>query len=117
MSSNIRVPKTCQQCGKEFTAKTTATLYCSKPCNDKAYKERKRQEKEAAARKNAETPNPQELEAIKAKPFLTVRDVATLLNTSRVTVYTYIKEGRLEATNIGERKTLIKRESIDKLFE
>lgn len=117
MSSNIRITKVCEYCGKEFTAKTTVTQYCSQPCASKAYKRRKMKGKVEEAHRKTKEQLALELEMIKAKEFLTVRDVAKLLNCSRPTVYTYIKEGRLEATNLGERKTLIKRESVDKLFE
>ena len=45
MSSNIRVQRICQFCGKEFTARTTVTKYCSDVCAKRAYKARKRTEK------------------------------------------------------------------------
>jgi endogenous inhibitor of DNA gyrase (YacG/DUF329 family) len=38
MSSNIQVQRICQHCGKEFTARTTKTLYCSHRCNSADYK-------------------------------------------------------------------------------
>jgi excisionase family DNA binding protein len=56
------------------------------------------------------------LELLKAKEFLTVRDVATLLNSSRQTVYNMINAGQINAFNIKLKKTLIKRSEIDKLF-
>jgi excisionase family DNA binding protein len=56
------------------------------------------------------------LDNIKAKEFLTVRDVAILLNSSRQTVYTLISSGSIKAVNIAQRKTMIKRSEIDKLF-
>ena len=39
MASNIKVQKICQQCGKEFTARTTVTRCCGDACAKKAYKE------------------------------------------------------------------------------
>jgi excisionase family DNA binding protein len=54
---------------------------------------------------------------LKAKEFLTVRNVATLLNSSIRTAYRLIQTGKIQAVNISERKTLVKRSEIDKLFE
>lgn len=56
------------------------------------------------------------LEQIKAKEFLTVKDVAILLNCSVRTVYYYIDNGIIEAVNLGQRMTRIKRSTLDKLF-
>ncbi|HBH06588.1 MAG TPA: DNA-binding protein, partial [Flavobacteriales bacterium] len=42
MSSNMRIPKICQECGSDFIAKTTVTQYCSDRCSKRAYKKRKR---------------------------------------------------------------------------
>lgn len=40
MHSKIRLTKTCDNCGNEFTAKTTKTRYCSHRCNKQHYKVR-----------------------------------------------------------------------------
>jgi len=42
MSSNIKVQRICNNCGNEFTAKTTTTLYCSRSCYSAAYKAKQR---------------------------------------------------------------------------
>lgn len=59
----------------------------------------------------------QSLSEIKAKEFLTVRDLSTLCNCSVRTAYRLINSGNIKAVNISQRKTLIKRTEIDKLFE
>lgn len=58
----------------------------------------------------------QNIETIKAKEFLTVRDVSILLNCSIRTAYYLIANGTIKSVNISQRKTLIKRTEIDKLF-
>ena len=58
----------------------------------------------------------QPIEEVKAKAFLTVRDVATLLNSSVRTIYRLIEEGNIRAVNIAQRKTLVKRSEIDRIF-
>ena len=116
MSSKIRVKRICQHCGNEFEARTTVTKYCGDNCAKRAYKVRLREGKIESS--NAETLKivNKPVDDIKAKEFLTVRDVATLLNSSRQTVYTLINTGSIKAVNIAQRKTIIKRSEIDKLF-
>lgn len=117
MSSNIRLQKICQHCGQEFTARTLVTKYCGDLCAKRAYKVRMRsatiQQIESDTKRYASKP----IETIKAKEFLTVRDVATLLNCSVRTAYRIIGMGNIKAVNIAQRKTLVKRSDIDKLFE
>ena len=117
MSSNIEVQRICQNCGNEFTARTTTTLYCSKKCNSAAYKAKIRDGKITISNKETQRIKTQSIEGLKAKEFLTVRDVATLLNSSLRTVYRLIEQGNIKAVNIAQRKTLVKRSDLDKLFE
>ena len=48
--------------------------------------------------------------------FLTVKDVAKLLNSSLPTVYRLINKGMINGVNLAQRKTIIKRSEIDKFF-
>lgn len=116
MSSNIKVQRICQHCGKEFTARTTVTQCCSDDCAKRAYKARQRAAKIQTSNIETLTMKTKPLEEIKAKEFLTVRDVAALLNSSLRTVYRLIEQGNINAVNISQRKTLIRRSNIDKLF-
>ncbi|HRG39228.1 MAG TPA: helix-turn-helix domain-containing protein [Bacteroidia bacterium] len=116
MSSNIRIKRVCQHCGEEFIAKTTSTQYCGQVCSKRAYKKRKREER--IAESNNETVNTKSnLDVIKQKEFLTVRDASVLLSCSIRAVYYFIENKDIKATNLSERKTLIKRSEIDRLFE
>ena len=38
MSSNIFVQRICEECGNEFTARTTVTRFCGDRCAKRAYK-------------------------------------------------------------------------------
>ena len=117
MSSNIKVQRICQHCGNEFTARTTTTLYCSHRCNSAAYKAKIRTGKVEVSNKETQRIKTQPIEELKAKEFLTVRDIATLLNCSVRSVYYYIESGTIRATNLGQRITRVKRSELDKLFE
>ncbi len=117
MSSKIEVQRICQYCEQEFTARTTVTKYCSHKCSQRSYKSRKRTEK--VIKSNTETTliKQQPIEQLKAKEFLTVREVAQLLNCSIRSAYYYIESGTITAVNLGQRMTRVKRSEIDKLFQ
>ena len=117
MSSNIKVQRICQHCGNEFTAQRTTTKYCSHRCNSAAIKAKIRDLKVEGSNKETQRIKSQSIEELKAKEFLTVRDIATLLNCSVRSVYYYIESGTIRATNLGQRITRVKRSELDKLFE
>ena len=117
MSSNIKVQRICQHCGNEFTAKTTSTAYCSLQCNRRAYKAKIRANKVEVSNKETKQVKNRPIEELKAKEFLSVRDVSKLIGCSVRTVYRHIAYGNIKAVNIGQRITRIRRMDIDKLFE
>ena len=117
MSSNIRIEKVCQYCGEVFIAKTTVTKHCSDRCAKRAYKLRKKGEAIERSAKETQRVLNKSLIEIQEKDFLTVRDAAILLSSSRQTIYNLIARGTIKAVNLKERKTLIKRSEIDKLFQ
>jgi excisionase family DNA binding protein len=117
MSSNIEIERICQHCNKDFIAKTTVTRYCSDDCAKRAYKARKRAEKIGVSVAEIQQIRQKPIEDLKAREFLTVKNVADLLNCSVRSVYCYIENGKINATNIGQRLIRVKRSEIDKLFE
>ncbi len=117
MSSNIRIQKICLHCGKEFEARKTTSKTCSDHCAKMYYKTKQRAVKIEVSNKETQRIKAEPIEQLKAKEFLTVRDVAKLLNCSIRTAYRLIEQGNIKAVNIAQRKTLVKRSDIDKLFE
>lgn len=113
MSSNIRIEKTCEWCGKQFTAQTTVTRFCSKRCAEHSYKERMRQQKI----QQANSAVPSKISAINEKDYLTVAETAQVLGMPRQGVYKLIYRGDLVAAKLSSRLTLIKRDSIDKMLD
>lgn len=113
MSSNIRIEKTCEWCGKQFTAQTTVTRFCSKRCSEHAYKERLRQQKIQMAKA---MPSPKNSE-LKEKDYLTVAEAGQILGMTRQGVYKLIHRGSLTASKLSTRLTLIKRTSIDAMLD
>lgn len=114
MSSNIRVQKICNYCNNEFTAKTTVTKYCSNNCSKNAWRKRKQKKKIKAI--NRSTKKSLITIDLNNKEFLTVSELAILLNCSKRTVYRSINNETIKAFNIGQRLIRIKRTEIDKLF-
>ncbi len=117
MSSKIEVQRICQHCGNEFTARTTVTRFCSHRCSSAAHKQKVRAGKVEKSNKQTQQIKTQPIEELKAKEFLTVREVARLLNCSVRSAYYYIESGTIKAVNLGQRITRVKRSEIDKLFE
>jgi len=117
MSSNIQVQRICQHCNNEFTARTTSTKYCTHNCSRKAHKAKVRSEKIKASDKETYQIKTKSFQDLKSKEFLTVREVATLLNCSVRSAYYYIENGTIRAVNLGQRVTRVKRSEIDRLFE
>ena len=116
MSSNILVQRICENCKKEFIAKTTVTRFCSSTCCSRAYKSSIKLLKIQISNSQTQQIKAKPIENLKNKEFLTVRDLAMLLNSSTKTIYRIIQKGKINAVNIAERKTLIQRSEIDKLF-
>ncbi len=115
MSSNIRLEKTCQHCGKNFVAKTTVTQFCSDNCAKRAYKARLRSAKvETAIQKENELKpfNP----IVNQKDFLSIKETCQLIGASRWTIYRMIDAGNIKAAKLGSR-TIIARKEINNLFK
>lgn len=116
MSSTLRIQRICQHCENEFTARTTVTKYCGDYCAKMAYKVRQRNARVDVSNRETIAILNKPLEAIKAKEFLTVKEVAALLNCSVRSVYQHINNNKIKAVNLSQRLTRIKRTDIDKLF-
>ena len=72
MSSNIKIQRICQCCGREFTARTSVTKFCSLKCASKAYKAKLRNDKIEVSDKEVQLIKTKPVEILKAKEFLTV---------------------------------------------
>ncbi len=117
MSSNFTVQRICEQCGNIFTARTTVTRFCGKICANRSHKQKLRTEKIAAASQQVQNLVSHRIDELGKLEFLSVQAAAKLLGTSDKILYGMIRTGRLKATNLSVRKTLINRADIDRLFE
>ncbi|MGQ7869954.1 helix-turn-helix transcriptional regulator [Sunxiuqinia sp. sy24] len=116
MSSKIQVQRICQFCGSEFIARTTVTKFCGDICAKRAYKERKRTEKLQRSDNEMRKIKTQRTEELNSREFLTVTQVSKLIGCSRQNIYKLINSGKLKATNILEKKTIVTRSDLNDLF-
>jgi excisionase family DNA binding protein len=117
MSSNLRIVKICAFCKQEFIAKKTSTETCSDPCAKRLYKARQREL--AISRAVAETMvkrKPQafvteeQVKAIQAKEWLTLKEAALLLNVSPLTLRRWTLAGKVRSTKVGKKHTFRRKE-------
>jgi excisionase family DNA binding protein len=128
MSSNIRITKICDHCGKEYEARTLHTRYCSHTCNRLHYKKVKREEKlrqfqEESEKATADHRSGKILEAdnvsvteLQNKDYLSISETAIYLGVSKRTIERTIASGKLEFTRLN-RRVLIPKANILKLLE
>ena len=119
MSSNIRVVKICEMCGKEFIAKKTTSKTCSDNCAKRFYKLNKRNEKigdaelQTAIKKIPKSfVTEEEIRIINLKELLTLMEAALLLNISPLTLRRWTLCGKMPASKIG-KKWVYKRKDIE----
>ena len=108
--SKLKIPKTCECCGKTFEAKTVTTRFCSKACNHKAANDKKKTERQEAKQQEliAKIPN--------NRPYISIAEAVLLFGVSRDTIYRLVRMGKIPAVNLGERLTRISRVHIETMF-
>lgn len=113
---NMKILKTCKECGKAFVASKISNKYCSKECANvvrlrtESKRKRKIREKEKFEEQNVK------MDALYTKPFLTPLEVSVLLDVSISTVYRYFYNGTINGIRL-RNKTFVRREDIDCYFE
>lgn len=113
-TSKFRVLRTCEFCGKGFYAQKVTTRFCSRRCNELAYKQRRRQRQIIEAEAKV-TQKP--IEEVKEKEFLSLNDTAVLMGISKRCVYDLIHAGVLQAFRLTSRLTIVRKADIEKMFE
>jgi excisionase family DNA binding protein len=115
MSSNIKVQRICEHCGREFTARTTVTRFCNIKCASAFNKSKVRNAKIEVSNITTEDLKMRPMAELKVKDFLTVAETCKMLSVSRWTLWRAINNLELNAGNIG-RRVLIRRADLEELF-
>lgn len=116
-ASKIRIRKICEYCGQEFYALKTSTRFCSKSCNDRAYKMRQRVNTvKKAESENLTVSQEHTFSVINQKEYLSIKEVGILLGITSRAVYNYIYSGQLKAIKLSTRLTIIHKSDIDSMM-
>jgi excisionase family DNA binding protein len=108
--SKLRIPKTCECCGKTFEAKTVITRFCSKTCTTKAGNDKKKAVRQEAKQQELIAKIPSN------RPYISIAEAVLLFGISRDTIYRLVRMGKIPAVNLGERLTRISRTHIETMF-
>ncbi len=110
----MEVRKICQWCGKPFIAKKTTTCYCCHRCSSLGYKERIR-ERKRQLRQSQELLQPRQ--AAEGQDFFSFAQAAKLMGVTRQYIYKLVKESKLRASRISEKKSIIHRADIELMLK
>jgi excisionase family DNA binding protein len=108
--SKFTLQRNCENCGKQFNAKTVYSKYCCEKCSEAATRKRKALAKEEEKRKELAKQIPVD------RPYISIQEAVILFGISRDTIYRQIKKGNIPAVNLGERLTRISRVHIEAMF-
>ena len=111
--SKIPIKKICEYCNSEFYAHKKSTRYCSHTCNSRAYKQMKREAKTGTI-ETAE--QEKKVKDIIDRPYLKISEAGRLLGVARQTIYEHIYAGRLRASKITSRLSVVRREDIEQML-
>lgn len=106
--------KTCEYCGKQFTAQKSSTRFCSKSCADRANKERIRKWTQTVVETKDRVETIQNSQSF--GDILSPRTLALYLGVSIRTAYRYLENGMIPAITT-KKKTFVRRSDVDKLFD
>lgn len=93
-TSNFRIKKICEWCGKEFEAQKVSTRFCSHRCANFAYKRAIRKKRVQTTESQTQVQKTERIiEDIKEKEYLSFSETGRLLGLSRQAIYTMVKAG------------------------
>jgi excisionase family DNA binding protein len=110
----MEVQRVCKWCGQPFIAQKTTTQYCSHHCSNLGYKQRRR-ERLNGIKSGQELLRPKM--ALEGQDFLSFAQVASLMGVTRQCVYKLVKDGKLRASRLSERLSIIRRADIELMLK
>jgi len=122
MSSNLRIVKICAYCKQEFIARKTTSETCSDACAKRFYKVKQREK--AVQRVGVETMvkreakafiTEDEVRALQAKEWLTLKEAALLLNISPLTLRRWTFGGKVKSKKVGKKHIFWKKDLIRRI--
>ncbi len=110
----MEVKRVCKWCGKIFIAQKTTTCFCSHACASRGYKERIRERKQQL-KKNEELM--QIRQSFEGQDYFSFARAAKLIGVSRQYIYKLVHSGKLRASRLSNRMTIIRRADIELMLK
>lgn len=114
--TNVLLPKICEYCCKPFMAKTITTRFCSKECNNKCLKEKKKREEKEKKMLSILEARKEVIADIQTRPYVSVAEASKLFGISKDTIRRMVRKGAIPGMNLGLRLTRVDREQIERMF-
>ena len=106
----MRRTKKCLYCGKEFSTQSAVKKYCSTECADAAKLETKR-------KRNNLLKDLEPISGLQQQDYFTFSKAAVLMGCSRQYIYKLVGQGKLPASRISNRMSIIRRADIETLLK
>ena len=103
-------------CQNLFKAQRITTQYCSHKCAARAYKIRKRQERNQEAQRENLEKFSEPIKELQKREYISVEQAAIILGVSRWTIQRAIRQGKLESAKLLGRR-IISQKSFKKFFK
>ena len=100
----------CAYCGKVFTTNSGMQKFCSEECAEQAKETKKKQQRDFL---RAVEP----VITLQQQEYLTFSKAAILLGCTRQYVYKLVNQGKLPASRLSSRMSIIRKSDIEKMFE
>ena len=110
ISISMKKTRICAHCGKEFLARRGMQKYCCEECKNHANDARKNKRRSFLT---AVEP----LIDLGKLEYLTFAKAALLMGCSRQYIYKIVREGKLPASRLSSRMSLIRKTDIEKMLE
>lgn len=109
-TSGNREGRTCPICGKHFLPKTISSYYCSRTCQNAAYRKKKREREQQEELRKFITSIP------KSRAYISVPEALHIYNVKRRTLYRWIEQGRIPGTIREKRNIRLDANVMSQLF-
>lgn len=106
----MRKTRKCAFCGKEFTVNSRMQKYCCEKCAAEAKRARKKKTQDFM---NGVEP----LSELRQQEYFTFSKAAVLMGCTRQYIYKLVAQGKLKASRISDRMSLVRKADIEAMLE
>ena len=104
--AKFEIKRKCEVCGATFIANTLESRYCSRSCTQKAYKQRKAQEKKTDKLNQLAIQIPED------RDYISVPEAEALFGVSQDTIRRLVRLGEIHCINLGKRLTRVSKQEL-----